>query len=454
MDFIGRKNELEVLEDEYSKKNSFILMTGRRRVGKTRLLKEFMRGKDALYFYCNKVNTRAMLDDLSTSISDYSGRMFGEFRNWKDAFSAFSECKGGKKLLVMDEFQNMIYADKDAVAYLQDIWDNILSQKDIMLILCGSHISVMDSLAKDYRSPLYGRFTRHMRITQLQFEDIRDDDFIGSLERYAIHGGVPRYMELLREGDLETAVKKDVMSPSAMMFDDILYILNDELRDPAGYLSIMRSIARGNHKLSDIASNLQIPATSLTRPLERLMEMGFVRRDVPITEDPERSRNSLYVFDDNYSAFFFEFVNPFRSSLEMMDSQGAIEYWEKHFSEHLVAFVFEEVCRKSVYRMSDDIGFVPRRVGRYWDRNCEIDVMALDTDSKKAFVAECKYRVRAPMDGSDLNHLITKTESIKELHGYEITYGLFSVSGFSDSLYDQDVILIDKGLRVDRAKKE
>lgn len=452
IDFIGRTRELEILEDEYSNPQSFVLMTGRRRVGKTRLIKEFIRNKDALYFYCNKVNTRSILDELSASIAQYSDRTYGEFRDWKEAFSAFAHCKDGKKLLVIDEFQNMIYADKDIIAYMQDILDNTLSGEEVMVILCGSHISIMDNLAKDYKSPLYGRFTRHMRISQLPFHVLKDDDYIGSLERYAVHGGVPKYMELLRDGDLENAIRKDVMSPSAMMFDDIMFILNDELREPASYMSIMKSIAHGNHKISDIASNLQIPVTSLVKPLDRLMEMGFIRRDVPINEDPERSRNGLYVFDDNYSAFYFEFVGPFRSSLELDDTDGAMEYWKKHFSEHLVAFVFEEECRRSVYRMSKDIGFIPRKVGRYWDKHCEIDVVALDTDSKKAFVAECKYHRKEPMGPSDLNRLMAKAESVKELHGYDIGYGLFSVSGFTDPLFDRDVLLVNKGVVVNDSR--
>ncbi|MBQ7979430.1 MAG: AAA family ATPase, partial [Candidatus Methanomethylophilaceae archaeon] len=131
IDFIGRTRELEILEDEYSNARSFILMTGRRRVGKTRLIKEFIKDKDALYFYCNKVNTRSILDELSASIAQYSDRTFGEFRDWKEAFSAFAHCKDGKKLLVIDEFQNMIYADKDIIAYMQDILDNTLSGEEV-----------------------------------------------------------------------------------------------------------------------------------------------------------------------------------------------------------------------------------------------------------------------------------------------------------------------------------
>ena len=448
MGFIGRTHELEILEGEYRRRKSFVLITGRRRVGKTRLITEFIKDKDALYFYCNKVNSRSILDEFSEAVSGYSGRPYGDFRGWKDAFEAFSSCKGGKKILIIDEFQNMIYADKDVIAYMQDAWDNMFSKQDMMLVLCGSHISVMESLTNDYNSPLYGRFTRHLKVSQLPFDDVKDDDFIGSLERYAIHGGVPKYMEVMVEADLERSVMNDVMDPSSIMFDDVLFALNDELRDPSGYMSIMRSIAKGNHKISDIASNLQVPVTSLTKPLERLMEMRLVRREVPATDDPDSSKTSLYVFDDNYSSFIFKFVTPFRSSLEIGEKEGAVEYWRKHFSEHHVAFVFEEVCRRSVYRMTDDIGFIPRRVGRYWDKHCEIDVMALDTDGKKAFVGECKYHCSQPMDSRDLNALIAKVVNVKELKDCEIKYGLFSVTGFTDDLYGKDTILIDKGNRV------
>jgi len=448
MEFVGRDRELSILKDEYTAKRSFILMTGRRRVGKTRLIKEFIKDRDSMYFFCSNINSALMLREFSACLSGYSGRTYGTFDDWKQAFTAFAECKDGKKILAIDEFQYMMYADREIVPKLQDIWDNILSKTEIMLIICGSHISVMDGL-NEYSEPLYGRFTRHMRLRPLPFETVRDDDFVGSLERYAIHGGVPKYMEMMRNGQLEQVLRNDILDPSSTMFNDVQFMLNDEVRESNGYMSIMRSIANGNHRPRDISSDLQIKETSLGKPLKTLMDMGLIRRDVPVTEDPERSRNALYVFDDNYSSFWFEFVGPFRSSLEMGETDGAVAYWKEHFYEHHAAFVFEEVCRKSVYGMSADIDFIPRKVGRYWEGDCEIDVMALDFDSKRAFVAECKCRKGKPVGSHELNNLVAKTERIRGLKGYDIRFGLFSISGFTDEVKKRDVLLIDKGKRID-----
>jgi hypothetical protein len=447
MRFIGREDEMSILESEYGNRCSFVLMTGRRRIGKTRLIKEFLKGKDSMYFYCNNVNSALMLQEFSSKLSEYAGRTYGAFSDWREAFKAFSECKEGKKILAIDEFQYMMYADRDIVPYLQDIWDNILSKTEIMLVICGSHISVMDNLS-EYSEPLYGRFTRHMRIHSLPFDIVRDDDFIGSLERYSIHGGVPKYMELMGKGPLDKTLKNDVLDPSSMMSDDVLFMLNDEVREANSYMSIMRSIANGNHRPRDIASNLQIKETSMGKPLKTLMDMGLIRREAPVTDDPDRSKSAMYVFDDNYSSFWFKFIAPFRSAIEMREFDGAIAYWRNHFYEHHVAFVFEEICRRAVYGLSDEIGFIPRKVGRYWNGDCEIDLMALDTDGKRAFVAECKCRKEKPVGSHELSELMDKVSGIKELKGYKIAYGLFSITGFTDDVREKGILLIDRGKRV------
>jgi hypothetical protein len=422
-------------------------MTGRRRVGKTRLIREFIKDRGSMYFFCSNINSTLMLKEFSACLSGYSGRTYGTFDDWKQAFTAFAECKDGKKILAIDEFQYMMYADREIVPKLQDIWDNILSKTEIMLIICGSHISIMDGL-NEYSEPLYGRFTRHMRLRPLPFETVRDDDFVGSLERYAIHGGVPKYMEMMRNGQLEQVLRNDILDPSSTMFNDVQFMLNDEVRESNGYMSIMRSIANGNHRPRDISSDLQIKETSLGKPLKTLMDMGLIRREAPVTDDPDRSKSARYVFDDNYSSFWFKFIAPFRSAIEMREFDGAIAYWRNHFYEHHVAFVFEEICRRAVYGLSDEIGFIPRKVGRYWNGDCEIDLMALDTDGKRAFVAECKCRKEKPVGSHELSELMDKVSGIKELKGYKIAYGLFSITGFTDDVREKGVLLIDRGKRV------
>jgi AAA+ ATPase superfamily predicted ATPase len=448
MDFIGRSHEIEILNREYGKRNSFILITGRRRVGKTRLIKEFINGKNALYFLATEQNERPMLNDFSDAISRYSGKVQGEYRNWRDAFSAFMGSKEGKKVLVIDEFQNLVNLDKAFLSVFQDIWDGSLSSEDLMLIVCGSHISVMESLDKDNKSPLYGRFTRHITLQPLSFKDVYDGkDYIEAVENYAVLGGVPRYMELFDDVPLRKNIEINVMDSSSIMFDDPKVLLGNEVKEPAGYISIMKAIAAGNRKISSIASALQIPATTINPYLRRLIEIRMVKRTVPVTEnDPEKSKFGLYSIDDMYTAFWFRFVYPYSSELSAGNAKWAMSEFDRHFVEDHVSFVFESICRDSVRDMEDLIGFIPMRVGSYWSKNTELDVVALNTVEKKAFVAECKYHKNAPVSHHVLNELRGKCASVKGLAEYKVLFGLFSVSGFDSRLMrEKDVILIDKG---------
>lgn len=441
--FLGRESELAVLEREYINDSSFVLLTGRRRIGKTRLIREFIKNKDSLYFFAGRENDHMMLKSFSDTVSRYLG-ISVEFTTWAGAFESLVNT-GRKVVVAIDEFQNMVYSDVSIISSLQHIWDSILFDSRIMLIVCGSHVSVMNGLADDYEGPLYGRFTRHMTLGPLPFDAVRGDDYVESVRSYAIHGGVPKYMESLGDGDLEESMLNNILDSSSMLFDDPLVSMSDEVRDPAGYMSILMAISCGNHRITDISSALKVPVTSLARPLDNLISMRLVRRDIPVTEQEGRSRRGLYVFADNFTAFWFSFVNPFMSALQIGEKDGAMEYWRAHFSEHHASFVFEEICRRSAYRMADVLGFTPIKVGRYWDKNVEADVVALDTDGKKAFVAECKFRSSKPVGMHELSALETKCKDIKALKDYEIVFGLFSVTGFEDSLYETDTILIDKG---------
>ncbi len=453
MEFIGRERELKILEKEYSKESSFVSITGRRRVGKTRLIKEFLKEKNSMYFLPTKQIDRFVLDDFSESVCRYSGRIQGKYRNWKEALLSFAESNDDKKVLVIDEFQNLFEKDKSFLSVFQEIWDEHLSSKNIMLIVCGSHVTTMESLDKDHDSPLYGRLSRHITLFPLSFKDVRDDEnYIESLENYAVLGGIPRYMELFDEKTLLKNIEYNVLDPSALMFDDPEILLGYEVREPTSYTSIMKAIANGNRKITSISSALEIPATTLNTYLKRLIEVNMLERTVPITDsNPEKSKNGLYSISDNYFAFWFKFVYPYRSELTLGNTKWALSEIEKRFVENHVSFVFESVCRDAIRDFDIDVGFIPTRIGSYWNKNTEIDVMAINDTEKKVFAAECKYRRNTPVDFHVLEKLENKCRSLDELKDYEITYGLFSVSGFDQSILSRkDVILINEGKVVNR----
>ena len=450
MEFIGRERELGLLERELERESSLILITGRRRVGKTRLIKEFFKGKEALYYFAQEMSGAVMLRDFSSELSRHTGRTYGEFRSWRDAFKAFAESSNGRKILAIDEFPNMIGSTDGFLSMFQEIWDDVLKQHGVTLILCGSHITVMERLDKDRRSPLYGRFSRHIIVNPLPFSTVfasTGGEYTDAVEEYSVHGGVPRYMELFDGRPLGDNVRDNVMDSSSMMFDDPRVLLGEEVKSVATYMSVVAAVAGGNRRSSEIASAIEVPATTLTPYLSRLMDIHVLGRSVPVTErHPERSRSALYSVADNYTAFWFRFVRPYMSELGLGHSEWAMSMFDAHFVERHVAFVFEDICREQTRSMSKEIGFIPERVGSYWSKSVEVDVLAVNDAERKAFAAECKYHKGNPVDNHVLNELRGKVASIPELKGYDVTLGLFSVSGFDERvLGERSVVLVDRG---------
>lgn len=437
-EFIGREREINLLENAYNNGNDLVLLTGRRRIGKTRLIREFIKDKDSIYFLATNVNEADMLNEFGECIRRSLGTSFGNPRDWREAFSAITE-DGKTRILVLDEFSYMMDMNEGFIINFQGIFDEILKDSNVLTILCGSHRSVMERLSDDYKSPLYGRFDRRIVLKQLDLDDIPSTgDLKKDIERYAVHGGIPRYMEVLGDRELRQSVKDNVMDPSSLMFEDPLIILSSDVGGSSMYLSIVKAIGRDNHRLSEIASSLEVQSGMLTQYLNRLIEVGMVRKETPVTEnEPENSKKGQYYLDDHFTQFWFRFVYPFRPQLMFGDDRQALTAFDRDFIQRHVGFVFEDVCRNLVRRKMD-VGFIPERVGRYWDKNNEIDILALNKDEKRAFVGECKY---GRVNSHDLNELRCKASKVKDLQGYMITFGLFTADGFSEDLHGDDVML-------------
>ncbi len=447
MEFIGRDRELSTLERAYSGNASLVLLTGRRRIGKTRLLKEFIKDKDALYFLATNSVESDMMQDLWDVIR-FKDETYGKPSGWKDLFSKIPN--GSRRILIIDEFSYMTKMSDSFLIRFQGIYDEILKDSGVMTVLCGSHMSIMNSLSEDKSSPLYGRFDRRIVLWPLEFHNIPSrGNTIDDIERYAIHGGIPRYMELLGDGLLRDDVSYNIMEPSSMMFSDPLVLLDTDAGTSSIYLSLLRAIAYGNHRSSEISSALEMPSGKLSPYISKLMEIGMIRKDIPIFENNEdTSKKGRYVIGDNFTRFWFRFVHPYRSQLMRDDNSFALSRFDTDFVQRHVSFVFEEICREFITVNHDILGFLPERIGRYWNKDVEIDVIAIDTSSKKAFVGECKYRKNRAVDPHVLEELRSKAASVRDLKGYDITYGLFSISGFEEGFNGSDVKLIDLRDRV------
>ena len=454
MKFLGREKEILVLEKEYARNGGFVVIYGRRRIGKTTLIKQFIKSKTAFYFLATKEVESQSMKRFAGVIARTTGNSVlqkAAFSDWLDLFQAVADYKPNeKKVLVIDEFPYLVKVNDSFPSILQNAWDEILKDSNVMLILCGSLISMMKKHALSYESPLYGRRTAQMRIAPLPFTTVYENQklsFEEAAEQYSITGGVPKYMEFFSDGHpLYEQIKENVLSKNGFLYEEPNFLLTDEVQVPTNYFSIIKVIADGNHKLGTIAGILGLETSALTPYLKTLSELGFIEKQVPVTEkNAEKTRKGLYFISDNFLRFWFRYVYPYKGELELDNMQISLDELDKDFKEKFVAFAYEDICKEIFARLCSDkaIDFTPSKIGSYWlndkSGNTQIDVMAVDTVNKRLFAGECKYH-NQPVDADVYFELVKKVDNSAEIKsafkGYTVIYGVFSKSGFTGRMTD------------------
>lgn len=443
--FIDRKKELEYLESEYqSKRSSFVVVYGRRRTGKTALLRHFAKDKPSLYFLATEESeneNRNAFADIVANHYNNSILASSKINDWEPVFDLIAQ-QSEKQIVIIDEFQYIGRSSPSFISKLQAVWDNKLQYSNIMLILCGSLINMMYDQTLSYNSPLYGRRTGQIRLKQIGFEYYRE--FFPSLtekqliERYSVTGGVPKYIETFSDkGDIFTAIEKNVLSEQSYLYEEPLFLLSKEVRDIGSYFSIIKTIASGRCKQGEIASALELKTTNLPKYLNTLIELDIIEREVPVTEsNPEKSKMGLYKIKDNFIDFWFRFVYPNRSYLEAGYTDVVMNRLKNSFISNHAAFVYEEICR-NVYmrRMAAEgvFGFLPDKIGRWWDRkDTEIDITAIDEKDKNIIFGECKY-TNSPMDIDIYHKLLSKKDMVTwNRNDRNEKFVFFSINGYTE----------------------
>lgn len=445
--FIDREAETATLENEYARNgSSLVILYGRRRVGKTSLINKFIEGKNALFFLASEESEAQNRESFKQRAADFinSGLLrHAAVSNWDVIFKAIIDTEFDKKpIIVMDEFQYIGKSNPAFPSIFQRIWEEILKNKSVMVILCGSLISMMESQTLNYDSPLYGRRTAQIRLKQIPFryygQFFTDRSEKELIEMYSVTGGVPKYIELFSEcDDIYSAIRQNVLNTSGYLYDEPHFLLQQEVSEIGSYFSLIKAIAAGNSKLSAIATVLETKTTNLTKYLKTLIDLDILEREVPVTEDnPEKSKRGLYRIRDNYIKFWFAFVYPNMSFLESGNTEIVMSKIRKGFVSNQIAFVYEDICREKMWRLSAEgvWDFHFSKIGRYWDSNVEIDIAALDPDGKNLILGECKYWTE-PVGVNILKDLERKAESVTWESGRRKTnYVLFSISGFTPEL--------------------
>ena len=324
--FVDRTEELAALEEQFADHQAaMVVIYGRRRIGKTALITEFVRDKRALYFLATEESEEQNRAAFQKQVAAFTGdELLGQVSvdNWDVLFDRLTS-DGERLVVALDEFQYLGKANPAFPSVFQRIWDTMLSKRNVMVILCGSLISLMESQVLSYSSPLYGRRTAQVRMKQIPFRFYRDffSKEIGRrelVELYSVTGGVPKYIESFRGvDDVYRGIEKSVLNSSSYLYDEPNFLLSKEVSEVGTYFSILKAVAAGNRKSGEIAAALNVRQTGLSKYLKVLERLDVLERVVPVTEEnPEKSKKGLYRIKDNYLRFWFRFVFPQMGLLE------------------------------------------------------------------------------------------------------------------------------------------
>ncbi|OGH71922.1 MAG: ATPase [Candidatus Magasanikbacteria bacterium RIFCSPLOWO2_12_FULL_43_12] len=467
MPFINREQELKALNEKWrSNIAQFFIIYGKRRVGKTELIKQFIKDKPAIYFLADKRTTADQLRELGQIVGNYfkDGILIKNgFGDWIEAFSYLKTKTADTPLvLAIDEYPYLTENDKSTSSLFQKGWDEYLKNTKIFLILSGSSIAMMESETLNQSAPLFGRRTGQILVNPLNFSQSRkffpEKNFSDFLNIFTITGGMPAYLKQFEGGgELSEEIKKKIFNKTAFLYNEVEFTLKEELRETKNYLAILRAIALGKRKLSEIVNEVGLDKATANKYLSVLINLRQVEREVPITEDkPDKSRKGLYKISDNFFVFWFQYIFPYKSYLEMDNYDYVLE---KMFSglkyndnvnsdfKSITAQVYERVAVELMIAWQDKI-FAFERVGRYWNSNLEIDIVGFSSSEKKIIFGECKWSEK-PVGTNIYEELKKKAAKVEWKRGDRKEYYiLFSKSGFTEEMIkiakSDGVILAEK----------
>ncbi len=399
--FINRRQELDFLERKYREAGAqLVVLYGRRRIGKTELIAKFCEDKVFMYFLGRLESNDDTIRRLNEMLADFfqdTQLMRKPIRSWDEALDYINErCAGQSRrtVIAIDEFPFIIDRFPSLPSILQDKWDNVLRASNIMVILSGSSIGMMEKHALDYKSPLYGRRTGQWMVGEMEVVHLVDffpaypiEDIITA---YACLDMIPGYLAKFDPtASALDNVRSKILSKGEYLYDEVEILLREELRDPSNYMSILRAIAAGNTTFNDINNATGLDKSLLSKYIRVLIDLGMVEREHPVTASTKAMtspRGGLHVIKDNYMAFWFQFVYPNRDQLERGNVDAAFRH-EQALDEY-VSTKFERFARAVIPHLG--VGSFTR-LGRWWFKDIEIDVIGLDEPGGNLLIAECKW---------------------------------------------------------------
>jgi AAA+ ATPase superfamily predicted ATPase len=443
MTFYNRTEELDALADAFDASGSdLVVVYGRRRVGKTELLKAFCNDRPHIYFLAAQEAERRQREKFTEQVATHFEDRVPRINGWDEAFTYLGEkLQTEQTVVVIDEFPYLVAENDSIPSYLQAFVDEQLDGTDSMLILCGSSVSTMESEVLGHESPLYGRRTAQFDVRPFSFEQAREVITYGigdAVRSYAVTGGTPMYLTLFDyDTPLAANIRSRILSPSAVLYNEPEFLLRTELRTPARYMSILEAVALGHTTPNEVSGATGIDSGPLSKYLQTLRRLRLLEREVPVTASNKKSKRSRYRVADEFLRFWFRYVEPNRSGIEEAPDvvyRGTIA---PDLPTH-VATTFEDVCREALWagiRRGDVDPY--SELGRWWYGEHEVDIVGLAPNDDRLLLAECKW-TSDPVGRSLVERLRTKADHVRWGPGNRTErFALFSKSGFVDGLADE-----------------
>jgi len=443
MIFYNRTEELDALADAFDASGSdLVVVYGRRRVGKTELLKAFCNDRPHIYFLAAQEAERRQREKFTEQVATHFEDRVPRINGWDEAFTYLGEkLQTEQTVVVIDEFPYLVAENDSIPSYLQAFVDEQLDGTDSMLILCGSSVSTMESEVLGHESPLYGRRTAQFDVRPFSFEQAREVITYGigdAVRSYAVTGGTPMYLTLFDyDAPLADNVRSRILSPLAVLYNEPEFLLRTELRTPARYMSILEAVALGHTTPNEVSGATGIDSGPLSKYLQTLRRLRLLEREVPVTASNKKSKRSRYRVADEFLRFWFRYVEPNRSGIEEAPDvvyRGTIA---PDLPTH-VATTFEDVCREALWagiRRGDVDPY--SELGRWWYGEHEVDIVGLAPNDDRLLLAECKW-TSDPVGRSLVERLRAKADHVRWGPGDRTErFALFSKSGFVDDLADE-----------------
>ena len=436
--FVDRTEELARLHELYDSPDAELaVIFGRRRLGKTALVRESLRERPETVLYQARQKTTALqLEQFVETAAETFPGVARIQREWEDVLAYLAEQDA---IVVLDEFPYLVEQDESLPSVLQALFDHELDGSEATFVLVGSSISMMEEAALLGNSPLYGRSSLKLDIRQLPFDaamQFFDDAYTPAqqVQTWGIFGGVPYYLEEVDpSATLGENVRRTILSRHGTLHDEPDYVLRMELREPTRYFSILEAIAGGNTSRNEIAGATGIAYNQLSKYLDRLARLRLIDRHVPITEQTERSKRGRYRIRDPFFRFWFRFVY---GTGDRYDEFGE-DAFETLIEPELADFVspaFEELCGRALRPLYPDETITD--TGQWWYQDHEVDVVGLTTDGT-LIAGECKFQ-SSPLGHDAFSKLSDHVDELRwtPTDGGErdVQYALFSRSGFRASV--------------------